>query len=880
LPPPLPPPKVCWSWGDPHIIPFEGEQFDGHALGVRTLAAWGAASASSSVQLYACPTTCRGSSDAWFPCGASSAVAAAASIFGVSVAIAGDTVWVGGQQQAPLSSAGETRNVDCPSCPGTPTLTIRRLADNDPDFKTPGPKIRLTYGSGYDAVVVSNWKFTVVNMPTGYLNNVRVSLPSAAHDSSVSGLCTGAATSLPQSDAAETANGAWPSALLASLDAQCTSFNGTYTPASAPEELCTSSGVSIDAARRACARYAGLDANRPYVACLTDYCGIGGKDVSGAIDDILADAGEPPSPPSPVTVTCPANTELNTTAGLAWAGRSVTFASNRAYLDTMQGGAACIPMMPPPPLSPSPPSPPPPLPPSPSPPPPPTPPPPSPPPPSPLPPPPPSPQGSCTSEPAAVCAGPAEPCYQDPDCNSGGLGCNAGGAGQQCRFCGFKPPLQKEAYPPCPGDAPASVQVEESVAVPGYCPTVCTGNPAERCFYDGSCNGGVGCNAGGKGAKCRFCGFGAYPPCPDQHATEEQLKADVQRTILAAVTSSAGQGGDGAAAPPTQAAVVHVSTVEVKVQAVSSEKDGYILSAAAALLCPPNSTRAEDSCGVELASAQAATECAAHPACVVLGLEGECCPVGGGGYACCGGSDASSGGRQLQSAAAPQSTIVVRSSYAALDAQTSAMQNDAAAFSSNMASALKGAGLPGATVTLVGTEQSLQVRVWVIVPEEDANSGAVGTTSLAAVQHAFQSASPVESAMSEWLSNATVVVSQPLRVAVSFRQSSNSGAVDAVTVALCAIAGAIVLVAVAIFFCSSLRAQSGYGEDSVERSKKISVVRHEGQWGGGGTPGNPRNNPTALSSIKRLSKGSCTPNFNTLTVESEPMRYGRVSDTI
>mmetsp|Transcript_61066 Transcript_61066/g.167493 ORF Transcript_61066/g.167493 Transcript_61066/m.167493 type:complete len:854 (+) Transcript_61066:30-2591(+) len=376
--------------------------------------------------------------------------------------------------------------------------------------------------------------------------------------------------------------------------------------------------------------------------------------------------------------------------------------------------------------------------------------------------------------------------------------------------------------------------------------------------------------------------IGALPRLHPAMPRDEDLSSDAGsfRSATGSVSGSAGQGGDGAAAPPTQAAVVHVSTVEVKVQAVSSEKDGYILSAAAALLCPPNSTRAEDSCGVELASAQAATECAAHPACVVLGLEGECCPVGGGGYACCGGSDASSGGRQLQSAAAPQSTIVVRSSYAALDAQTSAMQNDAAAFSSNMASALKGAGLPGATVTLVGTEQSLQVRVWVIVPEEDANSGAVGTTSLAAVQHAFQSASPVESAMSEWLSNATVVVSQPLRVAVSFRQSSNSGAVDAVTVALCAIAGAIVLVAVAIFFCSSLRAQSGYGEDSVERSKKISVVRHEGQWGGGGTPGNPRNNPTALSSIKRLSKGSCTPNFNTLTVESEPMRYGRVSDTI
>jgi hypothetical protein len=37
-----------------------------------------------------------------------------------------------------------------------------------------------------------------------------------------------------------------------------------------------------------------------------------------------------------------------------------------------------------------------------------------------------------------------------------------------------------------------------------------------------------------------------------------------------------------------------------------------------------------------------------------------------------------------------------------------------------------------------------------------------------------------------------------------------------------AVAGAIVLVAVAIFFCSSLRAQSGYGEDSVRRGGSLS----------------------------------------------------------
>lgn len=50
----------------------------------------------------------------------------------------------------------------------------------------------------------------------------------------------------------------------------------------------------------------------------------------------------------------------------------------------------------------------------------------------------------CTAVGAAVCAGPTEPCYLDTTCSSspprlGGMGCNAGGAGQNCRFCGFGP---------------------------------------------------------------------------------------------------------------------------------------------------------------------------------------------------------------------------------------------------------------------------------------------------------------------------------------------------------------------------------------------------------------------------------------------------------
>ena len=61
----------------------------------------------------------------------------------------------------------------------------------------------------------------------------------------------------------------------------------------------------------------------------------------------------------------------------------------------------------------------------------------------PSPPPPADPDLPCKREDAqAVCAGPREPCFFDPECMSpndalGGLGCNAGGMGLQCRFCGF-----------------------------------------------------------------------------------------------------------------------------------------------------------------------------------------------------------------------------------------------------------------------------------------------------------------------------------------------------------------------------------------------------------------------------------------------------------
>lgn len=120
----------------------------------------------------------------------------------------------------------------------------------------------------------------------------------------------------------------------------------------------------------------------------------------------------------------------------------------------------------------------------------------------------------CGPEPKPTCASGSEPCVYDEQCldpssdAQGGLGCNAGGKGQACRFCGF-------------GDFVAcgehySAQVSVGVALSDYCPSACTGNSAETCYFDADCLsvGGLGCNAGGQGQACRFCGFGNFVACP------------------------------------------------------------------------------------------------------------------------------------------------------------------------------------------------------------------------------------------------------------------------------------------------------------------------------------------------------------------------------
>merc|ERR1719203_1685911 len=148
----------------------------------------------------------------------------------------------------------------------------------------------------------------------------------------------------------------------------------------------------------------------------------------------------------------------------------------------------------------------------------------------------------CPLQPAGVCTGnSAETCYFDPTCSDdpprlGGLGCNAGGVSQNCRFCGFG------QFPACP-DAqvkPMALAIKGSRIAPVLpCPVepagVCTGNSAETCYFDRTCSddpprlGGLGCNAGGVSQNCRFCGFGSYPACPDAQVKPMALVANASR---------------------------------------------------------------------------------------------------------------------------------------------------------------------------------------------------------------------------------------------------------------------------------------------------------------------------------------------------------------
>jgi len=108
-------------------------------------------------------------------------------------------------------------------------------------------------------------------------------------------------------------------------------------------------------------------------------------------------------------------------------------------------------------------------------------------------------------------------CFYDPTCSEPGApqGCNAGGKGQNCRFCG-----NGGGDIECPSPAP-----------PATCPEKCDG--VTRCFYDPTCSepgAPQGCNAGGKGQNCRFCGnrggdIECPSPAPNATMQHQRLQA-------------------------------------------------------------------------------------------------------------------------------------------------------------------------------------------------------------------------------------------------------------------------------------------------------------------------------------------------------------------
>ena len=64
---------------------------------------------------------------------------------------------------------------------------MRRLLDNDPDYKTPGiHKLQITL----DGANISTWTYPVDRMPTGFLQNVRLMLPADAASECSTGVQT------------------------------------------------------------------------------------------------------------------------------------------------------------------------------------------------------------------------------------------------------------------------------------------------------------------------------------------------------------------------------------------------------------------------------------------------------------------------------------------------------------------------------------------------------------------------------------------------------------------------------------------------------------------------------------------------------------------
>ena len=119
------------------------------------------------------------------------------------------------------------------------------------------------------------------------------------------------------------------------------------------------------------------------------------------------------------------------------------------------------------------------------------------------------------------------------------------------------PPLSPPPMLPQPSPPPPSPPPPSPPPLAPLCGTVqatpsCTGNPLELCYLDTRCqfqandpHKGLGCNAGGVGLQCRFCGFGAFAqiPCPGSGDAAAAAKLTTSGGAAAALTSEETAGG-------------------------------------------------------------------------------------------------------------------------------------------------------------------------------------------------------------------------------------------------------------------------------------------------------------------------------------------------
>ena len=177
---------------------------------------------------------------------------------------------------------------------------------------------------------------------------------------------------------------------------------------------------------------------------------------------------------------------------------------------------------------------------------------------------------------AAPCTGNDKAlCYYDVTCKRGGLGCNAAGY-EMCRFCEFDFSAEGGANyssVPCPRTAAAPGYAVE-VQLPGAaCPSTCTSDPTDTCYYDASCSDpmvdGTGCHAGGH-KNCRFCGLAAAAGWVGSGAVRDCPQLDLQ-LITGAADASTSTGAQAAQLVLTDAQEV---TIELPVFADYPDPNG------------------------------------------------------------------------------------------------------------------------------------------------------------------------------------------------------------------------------------------------------------------------------------------------------------------